>query len=132
MNENSHGDLIRAAGGVVWDGVPWKSRVAVIFRSRYGDRCLPKGKLQEGESFEQAAVREIREETGCSVALRDYAGTVRYTVGGRPKVVRYWHATVEGECDFQPDKEVARVDWLTIDEALEQLDYDDERQLLMR
>jgi 8-oxo-dGTP diphosphatase len=124
-------NAIRAAGGVVWEGEPWKSRVLVIFRARYGDHCLPKGKLRNNETFEEAAIREIREETGYRVTLYSDAGTLRYDVGGRPKIVRFWHAMIDGDSDFQPSEEVARVDWLTIDEALRQLDYDDERKLLV-
>ena len=53
-------DLIKAAGGVVMrDG-----RVALVHRPRYDDWTLPKGKLDPAESFEQAAVREVEEETG--------------------------------------------------------------------
>ncbi len=125
-------DEIRAAGGVVWEGEPWKSRVLVILRSRYGDRCLPKGKLDDDETFEEGAIREIREETGYQVSLHSDAGTIHYNVGSRPKTVRFWHATIEGESDFQPSEEVARIDWLTIDEAIQQLDYEDERRLLVR
>ena len=53
-------DLIEAAGGVVVrDG-----QVALVHRPRYDDWTLPKGKLDPGESFEEAALREVEEETG--------------------------------------------------------------------
>ena len=55
----------RAAGGiVVRDG-----RVLVVHRPRYDDWSLPKGKLDAGESWESAAVREVEEETGLRCAL---------------------------------------------------------------
>src|SRR5918998_4427047 len=54
-------DRIEAAGGVVTgdDG-----RVLLVHRPRYDDWTLPKGKLDAGESFEDAALREVEEETG--------------------------------------------------------------------
>ena len=49
---------VEAAGCVVRCG----DRIAVIHRPRYDDWSLPKGKLDPGETFEEAAVREIHEE----------------------------------------------------------------------
>ena len=132
MGEKSKSRVIRAAGGVVWEGEPWQSRIAVIYRNHYNDWCLPKGKLEAGESFEEAAIREIKEETGCIVQLHSFAGDVHYQVKGRPKIVKYWHFTLVGEPRFQPNEEVARLEWISVDEALERLDYESERQFLER
>ena len=75
---------IEAAGGVVIrDG-----KVAVVHRDRYDDWSLPKGKLDKGESFEQAALREVLEETGLQVELGEELEPVSYVdQKGRPKVV---------------------------------------------
>ena len=55
-------DRVDAAGGVVErDG-----RVLLVHRPRYDDWTFPKGKLDPGESFEDAALREVEEETGVS------------------------------------------------------------------
>ncbi len=130
MGEDSNSRVIRAAGGIIWEGEPWQSRIAVIFRNYHRDWSLPKGKLEDGESFEEAAIREIKEETGCAVQLHSFAGDVHYEVNGRPKIVKYWHFTLIGEPKFQPNKEVAKLRWLNIDEALELLDYESEREFL--
>ncbi|MEA2340118.1 MAG: 8-oxo-dGTP diphosphatase, partial [Solirubrobacteraceae bacterium] len=61
----AQGDPVRAAGGVVVDG----GRVCAIHRPLYEDWSLPKGKLEPGETFEEAAVREVREETSLGCAL---------------------------------------------------------------
>lgn len=122
--------LIRAAGGVVWEGTIWNSRIAVIYRHRREDWSLPKGKLDAGETFKEAAVREIKEETGYEVKLHDLAGEIHYHVNNRPKVVRYWHATVENNAGFEPDDEVEKVEWFELNEAIERLDYESERKIL--
>ena len=55
---------VQAAGGLV---VRPDGRIAVIHRPRYDDWSLPKGKLERRESFEEAAVREVLEETGLHI-----------------------------------------------------------------
>jgi 8-oxo-dGTP diphosphatase len=115
---------IQAAGGVVLrDG-----RVAVVHRPRYDDWSLPKGKLDPGESFEDAALREVEEETGLRCRLVRELPAVEYEVRGRPKLVRYWAMEVEDEAPFEPNEEVDEVRWLEPDEALALLSYDRDRE----
>jgi 8-oxo-dGTP diphosphatase len=116
--------LIRAAGGVVVrDG-----RVLLVHRDRYDDWSLPKGKLEPGETWEDAAVREVREETGLHCELGYFLGSSRYAPGGVEKEVRWWTMTSEGEA--HPTDEVDDVRWATFAEARELLSYEGERQLL--
>ena len=62
-----------------------------MHRPRYDDWTLPKGKNEPGERDEDAALREVEEETGFRCTLGDPAGETRYDDSkGRPKVVRYW------------------------------------------
>jgi 8-oxo-dGTP diphosphatase len=117
---------VEAAGGViVRDG-----RVAVVHRPKYDDWSLPKGKLDPGESFEEAAVREVEEETGLRCELGAELSSTRYQDSkGRPKVVRYWQMTpVEGE--FSPTDEVDDLRWLEPAEAARLLTYDRDRELV--
>jgi 8-oxo-dGTP diphosphatase len=117
---------VEAAGGaVVRDG-----RVAVVHRPKYDDWSLPKGKLDPGESFEEAAVREVEEETGLRCELGSELPSARYRDSkGRPKVVRYWQMTpVEGE--FSPTDEVDDLRWLEPAEAARLLTYDRDRELV--
>jgi len=53
--------------------------VACIFREARGDWTFPKGKLDPGETFEQAALREVWEETGMHCDVIRFAGTTNYT-----------------------------------------------------
>jgi 8-oxo-dGTP diphosphatase len=118
--------IVAAAGGVVMrDG-----EVALVHRPRYDDWTLPKGKLDSGESFEEAALREVEEETGLRATLvRELPGTT-YDVGGRPKVVRYYLMDVEHEGEFVPNDETDELRWVGLDEALRLLTYDRDRDVL--
>ncbi len=119
--------MIEAAGGLVEraDG-----RIVVVHRPRYDDWSLPKGKLDRGESFEEAALREIEEETGIRAALGRELPTMRYDVKGKPKTVRWWSMTVVDEGTFVPSDEVDELRWVTRAEAADLLSYDHDRALL--
>jgi 8-oxo-dGTP diphosphatase len=113
-------DEVEAAGGVVVrDG-----RVAVVHRPKYDDWSLPKGKLDPGESSEEAALREVEEETRLRCELGPELPSTRYRdAKGRPKVVRYWQMTpVEG--DFAPTEEVDELRWLEPEQAAALLTYE--------
>jgi len=118
---------VQAAGGVVMreDG-----RFAVVHRPRYDDWSLPKGKLDPGETFEQAALREVWEETGLRCELVRELPPTRYTVRGRPKVVRYWLMSVVEDPGFEPNDEVDELRWLSAADAAELLTYDRDKEVL--
>jgi 8-oxo-dGTP diphosphatase len=117
---------VKAAGGVVTDG----GRVALIHRPKYDDWTLPKGKLDPGEDFEQAALREVEEETGMRCRLgRELPSTKYRDAKGRRKLVRYWQmAPLAGE--FAPNKEVDELRWAEPQEANELLSYEHDRDVL--
>ena len=117
---------IEAAGGVVVrDGL-----VAVVHRPRYDDWTLPKGKLDRGESFEDAALREVFEETGLRARLVRELPEVRYQAKAGPKLVRYWLMEVESEGPFEPNDETDVLRWVGPAEARALLSYDRDRELL--
>ena len=126
---------IRAAGGII-AGVGNKSgKIAVVRRRRYGGEVgLPKGKLKEGETEAEAALREVEEETGLRAILRQRIGSTQYKVDGGPKTVTYFlmDAPVDAQACPHDSKEVQAVEWLTPDEALATLTHDDDRQLIKR
>jgi 8-oxo-dGTP diphosphatase len=108
---------------VVRDG-----RVLLVHRARYDDWSLPKGKLEPGETWEDAALREVWEETGVRCELGAFLGSSTYAPGGTPKQVRWWAMTTPDEA--APTNEVDEVRWATPAEARELLSYEGERQLL--
>ena len=118
---------MRAAGGVLMrDGA-----IAVVHRPKYDDWSLPKGKLDPGEDWEEAAVREVEEETGVRARIVGELPPTRYRDRkDRPKVVRWYRMDVEDEGDFEPDAEVDELRWLAPDEARRLLTYPHDRELL--
>jgi len=92
---------------------------------------IPKGKVDAGESDEDAALREVEEETAVTAALVRELATVRYTDHrGRSKRVRYWQMRVVDEGELVPSDEVDEARWLPLDEAVALLTYDHDRALL--
>jgi 8-oxo-(d)GTP phosphatase len=122
---------VRAAGGVVRRRVDGQVHTVIVHRPRYDDWSLPKGKLLDGESFEDAAIREVREETGLGCRIDGELPPSRYRdQHGRPKVVRYWSMEAVDGHDLHPTDEVDEARWLTIPEARDVLTYDRDRAVL--
>jgi 8-oxo-dGTP diphosphatase len=134
--------VVRAAGGLLWragrpgDGKKGGAgvRLAVIHRPHRKDWSLPKGKLDDGETWEACALREVREETGCEGRLATFAGAMSYVPRNNPKIVLYWHMelTREGKLEAKFRDEIDEVAWLTPGEALARLDYAGERRIVQR
>ncbi len=125
---------VEAAGGVLVTGDGDKEeggpRVAVIHRPKYMDWSLPKGKLEPGETYEQAALREVEEETGYRCELGPELSEISYLDrNGRAKRVRYWVMKPLGG-DFEPGDEVDELRWVAPAEAERLLDYDHDRALV--
>ncbi len=123
---------VTAAGGVVLRGGPGRTRVAVIHRPKYDDWSLPKGKLDPGEGFERAALREVEEETGLRCRLLDELPAVTYLDRKeRTKLVRYWLMDpIEGQ--FEAHDEVDELRWVTPHQARALLSYGHDRDLVRR
>ena len=115
---------VQAAGGVLWrrtDDVGLQ--VLLVHRPRYDDWTLPKGKLEAGEQHVDAAVREVREETGLVAEVGPELPSTHYRDRrDRPKVVRYWAMTPTGG-RFVPGDEVDEVRWCSVHDASAMLTY---------
>ena len=122
---------VRAAGGVVSRGTGEGLEIVLVHRPRYDDWSLPKGKLEAGEGFEEAALREIEEETGLRCELGPELEPSFYVDHkGRSKVVRWYAMRAVGESGFEPDDEVDELRWLSPADALAMLDYEHDRRLI--
>jgi 8-oxo-dGTP pyrophosphatase MutT (NUDIX family) len=121
---------VKASGGVVWRRAGGGIEVALVHRPRYDDWSFPKGKLDAGESWEDAALREVEEEIGLRCRLGHELPPTSYRDNkGRAKVVRYWMMEpLDGE--FSPSHEVDEVRWLAPADADRLLSYRHDRELL--
>lgn len=126
-----------SAGGVVLDAD--QANVALIGRLDRRGRLLwslPKGHIEEGETPEQTAVREVAEETGIkSVVLRPL-GTIDYWfVADNRRIHKTVHhfllQATDGELS-DDDVEVTEVAWVALDDLDDRLAYADERRLVRK
>lgn len=116
-------DVIKAAGGVLVDTSEGAPRFLVVHRPRYDDWSLPKGKLRGGEDYEQAALREVAEETGMVCETLERLSPATYwTRNDNHKKVKFWLMRVlDGE--FVANSEVDAVVWLDATRAMNLLTY---------
>ena len=123
-------DLIRAAGGIVARFVgSGRVELACIYREARGDWTFPKGKLERGETFEQAALREVEEETGMNCRVVRFIGTTNYTHRkGKPKIVAYYLMEAN-EGEFSPNEEVDELVWVPLESVRANLTWSRDREL---
>ena len=130
--QQQYNGIIRAAGGIVWKVDEGTRYVALVHRPQYDDWTLPKGKLKSRESWQDAAKREVEEEIQAVVEIGDFVGCHCYSISGIPKVVLFWQMSLLKEDKFNPNEEIDQVQWLSVEDALGFLDYDQERRLLQQ
>ena len=125
-----------SAGGLVVDE---QGRAALIARADRRGRLLwslPKGHLEEGESLEAAAVREVSEETGITGRVLSPLGVIDFyfTAADRRvhKTVHHYLLVAESGELSAADIEVDHVDWVPLEEVTERLAYADERRLIAK
>jgi 8-oxo-dGTP diphosphatase len=120
---------VLAAGGIVLRQT--RPPLIAVVRLRKGNEwVLPKGKLDDGETPRDAAMREVLEETGHDVSVHEFLGTLAYDAGGRPKIVHYWRMETSGRPTHDLMNDVRAVDWLPLEAAVERLSRDHERAFL--
>jgi 8-oxo-dGTP pyrophosphatase MutT (NUDIX family) len=117
---------------LVWRDGKKGPKLAIIHRPDHDDWSLPKGKCKPGESFREAAKREVTEEIGCKVRLGSFAGWTLYRVKSGLKLVLFWHMTTTDGCHFEPNDEVDKVEWLDPKEALARLDHPAQRRVVRK
>jgi 8-oxo-dGTP diphosphatase len=120
---------VLAAGGIVLRR-ELPPRVAIVRLRKRDEWVLPKGKLDPGETPRAAAKREVLEETGHNVTVREFLGTLVYESSGRAKVVHYWSMEANGEPTRALMSDIRAVDWLPLNAAVARLSRDHERIFL--
>ena len=131
--EISDAGAVKAAGGLVCrPGPAGLLEIAIVHRPAYNDWSFPKGKIERGESAEEAALREVEEETGYRCALTEpFMCTSYRDRRGSAKTVCYWTMSVVAGT-FRPGAEVDELRWLTAGEAMGLLTYLRDREMLKR
>jgi len=128
-----------SAGGLVLDrsSTPWKA--ALIARVDRRGRLiwsLPKGHVEAGETNEQAAIREVEEETGIQSSVLMLLGTIDFWFMAEEKrihkTVHHFILDAQGGELSDEDREVDEVAWIPIGEVEGKLAYPDERKLMAR
>lgn len=129
-------ERVYSAGGVVLRGSNSHREVLLCGRSADGLWCLPKGTPEAGESMQETALREVREETGVEVEPEGVVGDIRYWFS-RPQEGKRYYKTVRHYL-FRPvggdpslhDHEFDEVRWFPVEEALRLLTYRNESRIL--
>ena len=129
-----------SAGGIVLRGQPSAREILLVGRDLQArDRqlwALPKGTPIAGESAQQTALREVREETGLEVAITGFAGVISYSfldrgVRFRKRVAYYTMVAIGGDPSLH-DHEYDMVAWFPVGGAREALRYSNEADLVRR
>ena len=123
-----------SSGGAVItlrNGQPYVAMIATRGRTRWG---LPKGAVSEGETSEQAALREVNEETGLVANIVKPLDTIEYFFRASGTLIRkrvdfYLMMYASGELVPQLS-EVDDVEWVALPEAIQRASFDSEKKLL--
>lgn len=120
---------ILAAGGIVLrEGS--KPRIAIVRLRRDKSWVLPKGKLYPGERPLAAAIREVQEETGHAVSVREFLGSMSYPADGKIKIVQFWHMQATARPLREPMDDVKAVKWVSLKQAIDTLTRTHEKVFL--
>jgi 8-oxo-dGTP pyrophosphatase MutT (NUDIX family) len=130
-----------SAGGIVWRRGGRGGIEVALIRPRHSKAwALPKGHIEQGESVHDAAVREVREETGLKAGVVEKLGSISYIFSWRDrrrgsytrifKRVYFFLMQFAGGDISRHDAEVDEVAWVDVDRAIERATYKSERELL--
>ncbi|MEO7124823.1 MAG: NUDIX hydrolase [Nakamurella sp.] len=128
-----------SAGGLVVRVEGGQAQVALIGRARRGGKLrwsMPKGHVEQGETLEQTAVREVREETGIVGIVVAPLGSLSYTFTADGKQIRkrvhhFLMDAVSGELS-DADVEVTEARWVPVDDLPRMLAFPAERRIARR
>ena len=130
-----------SAGGAVIRHKRRGAEICLVLRHRHrqSEYSLPKGHINKEENPNEAALREVREETGCLAKITAVLGTITYQFKKKGlqalvhKDVTFFLMSIEGaSCGVLDTEEVAGVKWASFDEAIRIVSYENERQIIRK
>lgn len=127
-----------SAGAVVFDFINALPQIVIYSRKNATQWCLPKGKIEQNETAEQAALREVQEETGLRGKIIEHIDDIYYQYQDEKrkllveKTVHFFLMKKEAEISKQYDPEVESLTWLSIEQALEKLSFESERMVVRK
>lgn len=111
------------SGGIIIRNQAGKTVFYVVHRPRHDDWSFPKGHIDSGETLEQAALREVLEETGFDCKIIRKLPEYTYMVSKKEPAVIHWFE-MEVETIGEPqDNEVDRGEWLTLEQLTDMMSY---------
>jgi len=125
-----------SAGGVVYRKTDAKIEFLIVQHSGHHRWVLPKGWIDPGETKEQTAIREVKEEAGVEAEIQEHLGevTIFYTSPEKEKVRKtsqfFLMKYKEGDPGKDHGWEVENTQWLTAKEAVKKLDYPGEKKMI--
>jgi 8-oxo-dGTP pyrophosphatase MutT (NUDIX family) len=124
-----------SAGGLVYRKNGTSYDIVVVQRARHEDWSLPKGHIEGGESKEEAALREVEEETGLEAGIVCSLGEIVYFYrrpkeGLTRKTVYHFLMEALGDELGPPNWEVSEVRWVPINEAHTLLTYKNDLEII--
>lgn len=123
---------IFAAGVVLVKPTKFGKKIAVIHRPYREDWSLPKGKIENHELPQLAAIRELKEETGLDCKLLQPLPNRLYYKDEDLKQVFYWKALLKGEENFTVNEEVDELVWCNKSQLKNKLTYPDDQDLAIQ
>lgn len=137
MESNSNHTEVSAGGFVISNTDP--KLICLMARFNRGGKlewCIPKGHLEQNETSEQAAIREVFEETGLEAEIIASLGEVNYQfIQGGAKISKTVHVyllkQIGGELSFEhdPHKEASELEWVQASELLARLSHSNEKRI---
>jgi 8-oxo-dGTP diphosphatase len=109
-----------AAGGIVVTTGRFPL-IAVVQRRKNNSWVLPRGKIKPRESALAVARREVEEEIGHSVVVKEFLGTISYESNGRSKIIHFWLMASVGNDEQKLMGDIKAVKWLPLDAAVARL-----------
>ncbi len=125
-----------SAGGVVYRRHGSRVEVCLIATTGRTRWQLPKGRIEPGESREEAALREVREETGLVGRIEDLLGEIAFRYVRKRKRIHkqvvFFLMACEGGRTDDHDDEVDEARFFAIEEAIPLLTFESERDMVTR